>query len=225
MPEHAEQGCPHSCRQCCTEMMCRRRPCHHFFLCWPDCSAAAWQVCIEGIVRASERPSMFVPANHPSEKEFFWIDVPALASACGLPEDTPLIEVGSAPLACLVVTSLTSKLLALQLNSPPSIAGTQPQAAPSQLRQASVIWANVTPMQVPASDYSAVGWSLRNVAPHGHQEPASLPCPQLCFHSSMRWSAGRASAGGGPWQQVRGGQGDHPQPDGRAGHAHAGARR
>ena len=52
------------------------------------------QESVEGVFRADDRPSMFVPANDPATGQFFWIDVPALAKACGLPEDTPLIEVG-----------------------------------------------------------------------------------------------------------------------------------
>lgn len=55
-------------------------------------SGACAQVELEGIVRASEQPSSFVPANDPASGQWFWIDVPALASAAGLPPDTPLIE-------------------------------------------------------------------------------------------------------------------------------------
>ncbi|KAK9787505.1 hypothetical protein WJX73_010878 [Symbiochloris irregularis] len=51
------------------------------------------QVCVEGVIRSNDNPSMFVPANDSAQKQFFWIEVPALAAACGLPEDTPMIEV------------------------------------------------------------------------------------------------------------------------------------
>lgn len=50
------------------------------------------QVEVEGIVRGSEQPSSFVPANDPASGQWFWIDVPALARAAGLPLDTPLVE-------------------------------------------------------------------------------------------------------------------------------------
>ena len=52
----------------------------------------AVQVEVEGIVRGSEQPSSFVPANDPASGQWFWIDVPALARAAGLPLDTPLVE-------------------------------------------------------------------------------------------------------------------------------------
>ena len=51
------------------------------------------QVEVEGIVRDSEHPSRFVPANDDASGQWFWIDVPALAAACGLPRDTLLVEV------------------------------------------------------------------------------------------------------------------------------------
>lgn len=51
------------------------------------------QVEVEGIVRGSEQPSRFVPANDVARGQWFWIDVPALAAAAGLPLDTPLVEV------------------------------------------------------------------------------------------------------------------------------------
>ena len=53
------------------------------------------QVEVEGIVRGSEQPSSFVPANDPASGQWFWIDVPALARAAGLPLDTPLVEARS----------------------------------------------------------------------------------------------------------------------------------
>lgn len=57
-------------------------------------------------MRTNDNPSMFVPANDPSSDQFFWIDVPALAKACDMPEGTPLIEVYEA----LHLMSFTSPL-------------------------------------------------------------------------------------------------------------------
>lgn len=51
------------------------------------------QVEVVGVVRASEKRSGFVPDNNPKKGDWYWIDVPAMALACGLPPDTPLIEV------------------------------------------------------------------------------------------------------------------------------------
>jgi cytochrome oxidase assembly protein ShyY1 len=48
-------------------------------------------VSVKGLLRASEKPSGFVPDN--AGKEWFWIDVPALAAAAGLPPSTRLVEV------------------------------------------------------------------------------------------------------------------------------------
>ncbi|XP_009623938.1 surfeit locus protein 1-like [Nicotiana tabacum] len=45
-----------------------------------------------GVVRGSEKPSIFVPANDPSSFQWFYVDVPAIARACGLPENTLYIE-------------------------------------------------------------------------------------------------------------------------------------
>ena len=36
---------------------------------------------------------MFVPDNRPWEGDWYWIDVAAIAQQCGLPPETPLIEV------------------------------------------------------------------------------------------------------------------------------------
>lgn len=47
---------------------------------------------IEGVLRGSEHPNMFVPLNEPEASQWFYIDVPALARACGLPESTLLVE-------------------------------------------------------------------------------------------------------------------------------------
>ncbi|CAL5222265.1 g4603 [Coccomyxa viridis] len=53
----------------------------------------AGKVHVEGVIRESEKPSSFVPENSPSKGEWYWVDVPAMARAAGLPPDTPLIEV------------------------------------------------------------------------------------------------------------------------------------
>ncbi|XP_068657341.1 surfeit locus protein 1 isoform X2 [Aristolochia californica] len=45
-----------------------------------------------GVVRGSEKPSIFVPSNDPSSGQWFYVDVPGIARACGLPEDTLYIE-------------------------------------------------------------------------------------------------------------------------------------
>ncbi|KAM7482923.1 hypothetical protein LguiB_007506 [Lonicera macranthoides] len=47
---------------------------------------------VVGVVRGSEKPSIFVPANDPSSFQWFYVDVPAIACACGLPENTIYIE-------------------------------------------------------------------------------------------------------------------------------------
>ncbi|KAJ4713557.1 SURF1-like protein [Melia azedarach] len=47
---------------------------------------------VVGVVRQSEKPSIFVPANDPSSRQWFYVDVPAIARACGLPEGTVYIE-------------------------------------------------------------------------------------------------------------------------------------
>lgn len=47
---------------------------------------------VVGVVRGSEKPSIFVPANDPSSFQWFYVDVPATALAAGLPEDTVYIE-------------------------------------------------------------------------------------------------------------------------------------
>ncbi|CAN4086602.1 unnamed protein product [Withania somnifera] len=45
-----------------------------------------------GVVRGSEKPSIFVPPNDPSSFQWFYVDVSAIAGACGLPEKTLYIE-------------------------------------------------------------------------------------------------------------------------------------
>ena len=52
------------------------------------------QVALAGGLRRSEKPSMFVPENNGAKGAWYWLDVPALAQACNLPADTPLLEVG-----------------------------------------------------------------------------------------------------------------------------------
>lgn len=45
-----------------------------------------------GVIRGSEKPSIFVPANEPNSGQWFYVDVPMIARACGLPENTVYIE-------------------------------------------------------------------------------------------------------------------------------------
>ncbi|XP_078164602.1 surfeit locus 1 cytochrome c oxidase biogenesis protein isoform X2 [Carex rostrata] len=45
-----------------------------------------------GIIRGSEKPSMFVPPNDPDSGQWFFVDVPMIARACGLPENSIYIE-------------------------------------------------------------------------------------------------------------------------------------
>ncbi|XP_010229023.1 surfeit locus protein 1 [Brachypodium distachyon] len=45
-----------------------------------------------GVIRGSEKPSIFVPANEPSNGQWFYVDVPMIAHECGLPENTVYIE-------------------------------------------------------------------------------------------------------------------------------------
>lgn len=45
-----------------------------------------------GVIRGSENPSIFVPANEPRNGQWFYVDVPMIARACGLPENTVYIE-------------------------------------------------------------------------------------------------------------------------------------
>ncbi|KAK9093260.1 hypothetical protein Syun_028171 [Stephania yunnanensis] len=45
-----------------------------------------------GVVRRGEKPSIFVPSNDPSTCQWFYVDVPMIARACGLPDDTVYIE-------------------------------------------------------------------------------------------------------------------------------------
>ncbi|CAA0807739.1 Surfeit locus protein 1 [Striga hermonthica] len=45
-----------------------------------------------GVVRGNENPNIFVPPNDPNSFQWFYVDVPALARVCGLPENTLYIE-------------------------------------------------------------------------------------------------------------------------------------
>lgn len=53
---------------------------------------ASGDVCLEAVTRVNEDPSSFVPENNPRTGEWFWIDIPAMATSLGLPADTPLVE-------------------------------------------------------------------------------------------------------------------------------------
>lgn len=59
---------------------------------WQEDVPAISPVEVIGVVRGSEKPSIFVPANDPASGQWFYVDVPAIAKACGLPEDTLYIE-------------------------------------------------------------------------------------------------------------------------------------
>ncbi|KAK8499572.1 hypothetical protein V6N12_018955 [Hibiscus sabdariffa] len=57
-----------------------------------DQTPAITSVEVTGVVRGSEKPIIFVPANDPNSGQWFYVDVPAIAVACGLPKETLLIE-------------------------------------------------------------------------------------------------------------------------------------
>lgn len=57
-----------------------------------DQAPAVAPVEVVGVIRGSEKPSIFVPANDPSSCQWFYVDVPAIARASGLPENTIYIE-------------------------------------------------------------------------------------------------------------------------------------
>ncbi|XP_058081187.1 surfeit locus protein 1-like isoform X2 [Magnolia sinica] len=57
-----------------------------------DEEPAVTPVKVIGVVRGSEKPSIFVPANDPSSGQWFYVDVPAIARAVGLPENTLYVE-------------------------------------------------------------------------------------------------------------------------------------
>jgi surfeit locus 1 family protein len=60
---------------------------------WADVDARAG-ACVktEAVVRTSETKGGFTPDNNPEKDTWYWLDAPAIARACGLPEDTPLIQ-------------------------------------------------------------------------------------------------------------------------------------
>ncbi|EPS65769.1 hypothetical protein M569_09010, partial [Genlisea aurea] len=43
---------------------------------------------VTGVVRGSEKPTIFVPANDPETLQWFYVDAGEIARACGLPEET-----------------------------------------------------------------------------------------------------------------------------------------
>ncbi|KAL9225485.1 hypothetical protein vseg_001402 [Gypsophila vaccaria] len=47
---------------------------------------------VVGVIRESEKPSIFVPANDPTSGQWFYVDVPAIAHSAGLPKNTIYIE-------------------------------------------------------------------------------------------------------------------------------------
>lgn len=51
------------------------------------------QVQIIGVTRSSEDRSSFVPDNNAAKGEWYWLDVPAMATAAGLPQDAQLVQV------------------------------------------------------------------------------------------------------------------------------------
>ncbi|XP_010551133.1 PREDICTED: surfeit locus protein 1 [Tarenaya hassleriana] len=57
-----------------------------------DQVAALTTVEVIGVIRGSENPSIFVPPNDPSSGQWFYVDVPVMARAVGLPENTIYIE-------------------------------------------------------------------------------------------------------------------------------------
>ncbi|KAH1234091.1 Surfeit locus protein 1 [Glycine max] len=57
-----------------------------------DQVASVTPIEVVGVVRESEKPSIFVPANDPKASQWFYVDVPGIARACGLPENTIYVE-------------------------------------------------------------------------------------------------------------------------------------
>lgn len=45
-----------------------------------------------GVIRGSEKPSIFVPANDPASSQWFYVDTAAIAHTSKLPADTLYIE-------------------------------------------------------------------------------------------------------------------------------------
>ena len=57
-------------------------------------------VSVDGLLRLApaEKPGWFIPENDPARAEWFWIDLPALTHAAGVPEALPFyVEAGPAP--------------------------------------------------------------------------------------------------------------------------------
>ena len=61
---------------------------------WAPDSWTEADACVktEGVAKESERPGRFTPDNSPDESRWYWLDAPAIAEACGLARDTPLIQ-------------------------------------------------------------------------------------------------------------------------------------
>jgi surfeit locus 1 family protein len=58
------------------------------------------EITVDGLLRLApaEKPGWFVPANDPGRDEWFWIDLPAVASAASVPAALPFyLEAGPAP--------------------------------------------------------------------------------------------------------------------------------
>lgn len=47
---------------------------------------------IIGVIRGSEKPSIFVPENDPRIGQWFYVNVPMIVRACNLPDNTPYVE-------------------------------------------------------------------------------------------------------------------------------------
>ena len=62
---------------------------------WADPQSARQRVEVQGVVRASERPSSFAPANAPAKGVWFWAEVPAMRRALGLGAGAPYVWVVS----------------------------------------------------------------------------------------------------------------------------------
>lgn len=57
-----------------------------------DSISSVTPVKVTGVIRGSEKPCIFVPENDSGSSQWFYVDVPAIAHACGLPEDTHYVE-------------------------------------------------------------------------------------------------------------------------------------
>ncbi|KAK9903589.1 hypothetical protein WJX75_009401 [Coccomyxa subellipsoidea] len=69
---------------------------------------------IIGITRSSEDRSSFVPDNNAAKGEWYWLDVPAMATAAGLPQDAQLVQVISSEVQSGAARSRATALLALR---------------------------------------------------------------------------------------------------------------